>query len=123
MYFDSVARVDVAKWARGRIALLGDASSCVSLFGDGSTLAIAGAYQLAKALKESPTDPQGAFGRYQAVHSKLVASKQKNLISTAARIVPRTPAGLWLSTRLFWRTMGGLGTVVRFGRKLRGKLR
>jgi 2-polyprenyl-6-methoxyphenol hydroxylase-like FAD-dependent oxidoreductase len=120
MYFDCVARVDVAKWARGRIALLGDASSCVSLFGDGSTLAIAGAYELAKALKESPTDPQGAFGRYQAVHSKLVASKQKNLISTAARIVPRTPAGLWLSTRLFWRTMGGLGTVVRLGRKLRG---
>ena len=27
MYFDSVARVDVAKWANGRIALLGDASS------------------------------------------------------------------------------------------------
>ena len=123
MYFDSVARVDVAKWARGRIALLGDASSCVSLFGDGSTLAIAGAYELAKALKESPTDPQGAFGRYQAVHSKLVASKQKNLISTAARIVPRTPTGLWLSTRLFWRTIGGLGTVVRLGRKLRGILR
>ena len=122
MYFDSVARVDVAKWASGRIALLGDASSCVSLFGDGSTLAIAGAYELAKALMESPTDPQGTFGRYQAVHSKLVASKQKNLISTAARIVPRTPTGLWLSTRLFWRTMGGLGTVVRLGRKLRGKL-
>jgi 2-polyprenyl-6-methoxyphenol hydroxylase-like FAD-dependent oxidoreductase len=64
MYFDSVARVDVAKWARGRIALLGDASSCVSLFGDGSTLAIAGAYELAKALKESPTDPQGALGMH-----------------------------------------------------------
>jgi 2-polyprenyl-6-methoxyphenol hydroxylase-like FAD-dependent oxidoreductase len=122
MYFDSVARVDVAKWARGRIALLGDASSCVSLFGDGSTLAIAGAYELAKALKESPADPQGAFGRYQAIHSKLVASKQKNLISTAARIVPRTSTGLWLSTRLFWRTMSGLGTGVRLGRKLREKL-
>jgi 2-polyprenyl-6-methoxyphenol hydroxylase-like FAD-dependent oxidoreductase len=122
MYFDSVARVDVAKWARGRIALLGDASSCVSLFGDGSTLAIAGAYELAKALKESPADPQGVFGRYQAIHSKLVASKQKNLISTAARIVPRTSTGLWLSTRLFWRTMSGLGTVVRLGRKLREKL-
>src|SRR5262249_982304 len=34
MYFDTVARVDVADWARGRIALLGDASSCVSLFGE-----------------------------------------------------------------------------------------
>jgi 2-polyprenyl-6-methoxyphenol hydroxylase-like FAD-dependent oxidoreductase len=121
MYFDSVARVDVTTWARGRIALLGDASSCVSLFGDGSTLAIAGAYELAKALTESPADPQGALSRYQAVHGKLVVSKQKNLISTAARIVPRTPTGLWLSTRLFWRTMSGLGTVVRLGRKLRRK--
>jgi 2-polyprenyl-6-methoxyphenol hydroxylase-like FAD-dependent oxidoreductase len=118
MYFDSVARVDVATWSRGRIALLGDASSCVSLFGDGSTLAIAGAYELAKALQESPTDPQAAFVRYQAVHAKLVASKQKNLVSTAARIVPRTSTGIWLSTRLFWRTMGGVGAVVRLGRRL-----
>ena len=121
MYFDSVARVDVANWARGRIALLGDASSCVSLFGDGSTLAIAGAYELAKALMESPTDPQGAFSRYQSVHGKLVASKQKNLISTASRIVPKTATGIWLSTRLFWRTMGGLGTVMRVARQLRRK--
>jgi 2-polyprenyl-6-methoxyphenol hydroxylase-like FAD-dependent oxidoreductase len=119
MYFDSVARVDVANWARGRIALLGDASSCVSLFGDGSTLAIAGAYELAKALTENPADPQSAFSRYQAVHAKLVASKQKNLISTASRIVPKTATGIWLSTRLFWRTMGGLGTVMRVARQLR----
>jgi 2-polyprenyl-6-methoxyphenol hydroxylase-like FAD-dependent oxidoreductase len=118
IYFDSVARVDVANWARGRIALLGDASSCVSLFGDGSTLAIAGAYELAKALAESPADPQGAFSRYQAVHGKLVASKQKNLMFMASRIVPKTSTGIWLSTRLFWRTMGGLGTVMRLGRKL-----
>jgi 2-polyprenyl-6-methoxyphenol hydroxylase-like FAD-dependent oxidoreductase len=121
LYFDSVARVDMAKWASGRIALLGDASSCVSLFGDGSTLAIVGAYELAKALTERPADPQGAFKRYQAVHGKLVASKQKDLVSTACRIVPRTSTGLWVSTRLFWRTMVGLGTVVHLGRKMRGK--
>jgi 2-polyprenyl-6-methoxyphenol hydroxylase-like FAD-dependent oxidoreductase len=121
MYFDSVARVDVADWARGRIALLGDASSCVSLFGDGSTLAIAGAYELATALAESPADPKGAFGRYQAVHGKLVASKQKNLSRTASRIVPKTPIGIWLNTRIFWRTLGGLGAVMRLGRQLRRK--
>jgi 2-polyprenyl-6-methoxyphenol hydroxylase-like FAD-dependent oxidoreductase len=119
MYFDSVARVDVADWARGRIALLGDASSCVSLFGDGSTLAIAGAYELATALAETPADPQGAFGRYQAVHGKLVASKQKNLSRAASRIVPKTPLGIWLSTRVFWRTLEGLGAVMRLGRRLR----
>jgi 2-polyprenyl-6-methoxyphenol hydroxylase-like FAD-dependent oxidoreductase len=120
-YFDSVARVDVAKWARGRVVLLGDASSCVSLFGDGSTLAISGAFELAKALMERPTDPQGAFASYQATHSRLVASKQRNLIATASRIVPRTSTGLWLTTRLFWRTMAGVGAVMRLGRKLREK--
>jgi 2-polyprenyl-6-methoxyphenol hydroxylase-like FAD-dependent oxidoreductase len=119
LYFDSVARVDVADWARGRIALLGDASSCVSLFGDGSTLAIAGAYELATALAESPEDHQRAFARYQAVHSKLVASKQKYLLHAASRIVPKTAIGIWLSTRVFWRAMGGLGAAVRLGQRLR----
>jgi 2-polyprenyl-6-methoxyphenol hydroxylase-like FAD-dependent oxidoreductase len=121
MYFDSVARVDVTDWARGRIALLGDASSCVSLFGDGSTLAIAGAYELGKALAENPGDPRGAFRRYQAVHGRLVASRQKNLGRMASRIVPKTSAGIWLSTRVFWRGMQGVSAVVRLGRKLRGK--
>jgi 2-polyprenyl-6-methoxyphenol hydroxylase-like FAD-dependent oxidoreductase len=123
MYFDSVARVDVTDWARGRIALLGDASSCVSLFGDGSTLAIAGAYELAKALAESSDDPRNAFRRYQVAHSRLVASKKKNLRRTASRIVPGTSTGIWLTTRIFWRGMNGVGTIVRLGGKLRSKWR
>jgi 2-polyprenyl-6-methoxyphenol hydroxylase-like FAD-dependent oxidoreductase len=118
MYFDSVARVDVPDWARGRIALLGDASSCVSLFGDGSTLAIAGAHELAKAVNESPADPQDAFKRYQAVHGRLVASKQKNLSFMASRIVPKTEMGIWLSTRIFWPTMAGVAAAVRSGKRL-----
>jgi 2-polyprenyl-6-methoxyphenol hydroxylase-like FAD-dependent oxidoreductase len=121
MYFDQVARVHVADWSRGRIALLGDAASCVSLFGDGSTLAIAGAYQLAAALAEYPADPQRAFNRYQAVHGKLVSSKQKFMALAASHIVPKSPIGLWLSTHMFWRAMGGLSAAVRQGRRLRQK--
>ncbi len=125
LYFDSVARVHVTDWARGRIVLLGDAASCVSLFGDGSTLAIAGAYELArqidKALEENPGDPCAAFARYQAVHGKLVASKQKNLGRMAARIVPRTSAGIWLSTRVFWKAVSAVAAAVRFGRNLSEK--
>ena len=75
LYFDSVSRVELADWARGRVALLGDASSCVSLFGDGSTLAIAGAYALATALAENPADHAKAFRHYQAQHGKLVGSR------------------------------------------------
>jgi 2-polyprenyl-6-methoxyphenol hydroxylase-like FAD-dependent oxidoreductase len=117
MYFDSVARVDVANWARGRIVLLGDASSCVSLFGDGSTLAIAGAYELAQAVSASPANPAVAFSRYQAAHGKLVASKQKNLASMASRIVPRTRTGIWLSTHVFWRAIAGLAMAMRLRRE------
>jgi len=120
MYFDSVARVDVANWARGRIVLLGDASSCVSLFGDGSTLAIAGGYELAKAVTESPANPAAAFSRYQAIHGKLVASKQKNLVSVASRIVPRTATGIWLQTRLFWRAVAGFAAAMRLKRRWQG---
>jgi 2-polyprenyl-6-methoxyphenol hydroxylase-like FAD-dependent oxidoreductase len=119
MYFDSVARVGVADWARGRIALLGDASSCVSLFGDGSTLAIAGAYELARAVNESSADPRSAFRRYQAIHGKLVASKQKSLTLIASHIVPKTQMGIWLSTRIFWRTVAGVAAALRLSQRLR----
>jgi 2-polyprenyl-6-methoxyphenol hydroxylase-like FAD-dependent oxidoreductase len=49
LYFDSVSRVQVPTWSRGRIGLIGDAASCVSLFGDGSSLAMVGAFTLADA--------------------------------------------------------------------------
>ena len=79
LYFDSVGRVELTSWARGRVALLGDTSSSVSLFGDGSTLAIAGAYALASALAENPTDHEKAFQQYQAQHGKLVGPRERNL--------------------------------------------
>ena len=56
----------------------------------------------------------------QRLGTQGVTARAAILISTASRIVPRTSIGIWLSTRVFWRTMGGLGTVVRLARKLRG---
>jgi 2-polyprenyl-6-methoxyphenol hydroxylase-like FAD-dependent oxidoreductase len=100
LYFDSVSQVIVADWARGRTALVGDASSCVSLFGDGTTLTIAGAYALAAALAESPTDHVRAFRRYQARHGRLVAGRQKNVTRVASMLVPRTPRGIAWRNRM-----------------------
>jgi 2-polyprenyl-6-methoxyphenol hydroxylase-like FAD-dependent oxidoreductase len=96
LYFDSVSRVELADWARGRVALVGDASSCVSLFGDGSTLAIAGAYALGTALAENPTNHRNAFRQYQEQHGKLVGPRQKNVSQVAALLVPRTQFGISL---------------------------
>jgi 2-polyprenyl-6-methoxyphenol hydroxylase-like FAD-dependent oxidoreductase len=92
LYFDSVSHVRLPSWSRGRIALLGDAASCVSLFGDGSSLAMAGAATLADALASDEVEP--AFHRYEAAHRTLVGPKQRHVGRAAALIVPKTRAGI-----------------------------
>jgi 2-polyprenyl-6-methoxyphenol hydroxylase-like FAD-dependent oxidoreductase len=98
LYFDSVSKIIVADWARGRTALVGDASSCVSLFGDGTTLAIARAYALAGAL--ASTDHARAFRLYQTRHGKMVAGRQRNVARVASILVPRTEFGIALRNRV-----------------------
>ncbi|MBB2940372.1 2-polyprenyl-6-methoxyphenol hydroxylase-like FAD-dependent oxidoreductase [Actinoplanes lutulentus] len=92
VWSDAVSRVRLPSWSNGRITLLGDAASCVSLFGDGSTLAMAGAHTLAEALTELP--PQAAFQRYESRHRTLVTPKQRTLRRTSALLVPATRTGL-----------------------------
>jgi 2-polyprenyl-6-methoxyphenol hydroxylase-like FAD-dependent oxidoreductase len=93
LYFDAVSTVDLPSWSRGRVTLLGDAASCVSLLGDGSSLAMAGAHTLARSLAEEP-DHAVALRRYETEHRRLVAPKQRNVGRGAAMLVPRTRAGL-----------------------------
>jgi hypothetical protein len=71
----------------------------VSLFGDGSTLAIAGAYTLATALAESSADHDAAFRQYQAQHGTLVRPKQKSLSLIASILVPKTQLGIAVRDR------------------------
>ncbi|MEW9548318.1 FAD-dependent monooxygenase [Nonomuraea sp. NPDC050783] len=94
LYFDSVSQVRMPRWWAGRVALLGDAASCVSLFGDGSTLAVAGAYTLARELAATPGDPQAAFRRYESAHRRLVDPKQAGVATAAALLAPATRAGI-----------------------------
>jgi 2-polyprenyl-6-methoxyphenol hydroxylase-like FAD-dependent oxidoreductase len=104
LYFDSVSQVRVRPWWRGRVALLGDAASCVSLFGDGSSLAMAGAFTLAEQLAASPADHRLAFGRYEAQHRTLVDPRQRNIARAASLLIPATHGGILarnLATRLW----------------------
>jgi 2-polyprenyl-6-methoxyphenol hydroxylase-like FAD-dependent oxidoreductase len=104
LYFDSVSQVRVRPWWLGRVALVGDAASCVSLFGDGSSLAMAGAFTLAEALAASPGDHQLAFRRYEARHRTLVDPKQRNIPRAAPLLIPATRPGILarnLATRLW----------------------
>lgn len=64
-YFDIIAQIKMKSWTKDRVALLGDAGYCASPFsGQGTNLAIVGAYILAGELKSAEGDYSVAFKRY-----------------------------------------------------------
>lgn len=94
LYFDSISQVRLPAWSRGRVALLGDAASCVSLFGDGSSLAMIGATTLAEALSATPDDHTAAFRAYETRHRKVSNPRQRGHVLAAALLVPATHTGI-----------------------------
>ncbi|POX41403.1 hypothetical protein C3486_09210 [Streptomyces sp. Ru73] len=76
-YCDAMAQVRLDRWSTGRVALVGDAGYCASpLSGQGTSLALVGAYVLADELGRTGDDHQGAFGRYEARMRPFVARNQ-----------------------------------------------
>ncbi|GAA4724850.1 FAD-dependent monooxygenase [Phytohabitans rumicis] len=65
-YFDAMAQVRMDSWSRGRVTLIGDAGYCASpLSGQGTSLALVGAYVLAAELAGAGGDHRAAFDRYE----------------------------------------------------------
>jgi 2-polyprenyl-6-methoxyphenol hydroxylase-like FAD-dependent oxidoreductase len=93
LYFDSVSRIQVPTWSRGRIALVGDAASCVSLFGDGSSLAMTGAFTLADSLTG---DIPAGLRTYEARHRPKGAAKENSVAYATRILIPATSAGIAL---------------------------
>ncbi|GAP58445.1 uncharacterized protein Rv1260/MT1298 [Arthrobacter sp. Hiyo1] len=93
-YFDAVTRMDVPQWSAGRVVLLGDAASCISLFGEGSSSAIVGAKTLADAIAAYPDDHTAAFAVYERSHRKHVHSLQRGAGIASRLLVPKTQSGI-----------------------------
>lgn len=56
-YFDEMSQIKMDRWSQGRVALVGDAAYCCSpLSGQGTSVALLGAYVLAGELKEATAD-------------------------------------------------------------------
>lgn len=63
-YFGALAQIRMESWTKGRITLVGDAAYCPSPFtGQGTSLALIGAFVLAKELTRTPDDYAAAFTR------------------------------------------------------------
>lgn len=77
-YFDSISLVEMDRWSKGRVVLLGDAAHCSSpASGQGTGLALTGAYVLAGELARAGGDHTVAFERYEAHMRPGVEQNQK----------------------------------------------
>lgn len=77
-YLDQVAQVVLDRWSDGRVGLFGDAAFSASpLSGQGTGLALVGAYLLAGELAAAGWDPQAGFARYEARMRPFVEANQE----------------------------------------------
>ncbi|MET7398794.1 FAD-dependent monooxygenase [Dactylosporangium sp. NPDC005572] len=75
-YFDAMAQVHLPAWSAGRVTLVGDAGYCASpLSGQGTSLALVGAYVLADELAKAG-DHVTALTRYEERLRPFVAANQ-----------------------------------------------
>ncbi|SFP39795.1 2-polyprenyl-6-methoxyphenol hydroxylase [Amycolatopsis arida] len=77
-YFDSVSQIVLDRWSSGRVALVGDAGYAPSLLsGQGTSLAIVGAYVLAGELARAGGDHTVAFPAYESRIRDFVERNQR----------------------------------------------
>lgn len=80
-YFDEMSQIKMDRWSRGRVALVGDAGYCCSpLSGQGTSVALLGAYILAGELKaatrDETVDYEAGFANYHREFSDYVKRNQ-----------------------------------------------
>jgi 2-polyprenyl-6-methoxyphenol hydroxylase-like FAD-dependent oxidoreductase len=103
LYFDRVSQIRMNSekgrnsWTRGRVSLVGDAAWCVSLLaGQGSSIAMVGAYILAGELHRADGNFERAFARYQDQLESFVLEKQRSALKFAGTFAPKSAVSMLL---------------------------
>jgi 2-polyprenyl-6-methoxyphenol hydroxylase-like FAD-dependent oxidoreductase len=124
LYFDRVSQIRMPKWSQGRIALVGDAAYCVSLVaGQGSALAMTGAYVLAGELARAAGRHVEGFANYENRLRAFIDAKQRGAERFAGAFAPRTRLGLLLRNQVIRATaIPGIARLA-FGRDIIDRLR
>jgi len=104
LYVDQIASISIERYSSGRIVLLGDAAYGGTLGGQGTPLAIVGAYVLAGELAHAQGDVCAALARYEVLMRPYATKGQEGAKNVGRFFAPRTRHGLALRN-LFYRVM------------------
>jgi 2-polyprenyl-6-methoxyphenol hydroxylase-like FAD-dependent oxidoreductase len=101
-YFDEMSQIKMDHWSRGRVALVGDAGYCCSpLSGQGTSVALLGAYILAGELATAGEDYERGFANYQAQFQDYVKRNQW-------LVIDNIPGGAPIPQEVFERIVGSI---------------
>ncbi|MFE7111437.1 FAD-dependent monooxygenase [Streptomyces sp. NPDC057575] len=93
LFFDGVSQIRMPRWSSGRVALVGDAAYAPSfLTGQGSSLALVGAYMLAGSLADR--DHAAGFAAYERNTREFVTLNQEQVGEGDAALFPTTARAL-----------------------------
>ncbi|MFE2750178.1 FAD-dependent monooxygenase [Streptomyces scopuliridis] len=93
LFFDVVSQIRMPRWSSGRVALVGDAAYAPSfLTGQGSSLALVGAYMLAGSLADR--DHAAGFAAYEHNTREFVTVNQEQVGEGDATLFPTTARAL-----------------------------
>ena len=104
LYATRIVQVKLPTWYKERCALVGDAAYGPSpLTGEGTTLALVGAYVLAGEMASTPNDPTAAFKRYHETLKDYIKESQGIPLGGKAPQIgnPQTYAGIYTLRALF----------------------
>jgi 2-polyprenyl-6-methoxyphenol hydroxylase-like FAD-dependent oxidoreductase len=94
LFFDVISQIHLPRWSTGRVALVGDAAHAPSfLTGQGSSLALVGAYMLAGELATAP-DHASAFAAYEKATRPFAELNQAMVSEGDAMLFPATDEAL-----------------------------
>jgi 2-polyprenyl-6-methoxyphenol hydroxylase-like FAD-dependent oxidoreductase len=98
-YFDSLSQIRMEPWSAGRVVLLGDAGYCpFPASGQGTSLALVGAYVLAGELAAAGGEHHPAFARYESEMRGYVELNQTLGRDMVKQLAPATRRQAWLRT-------------------------
>lgn len=93
LFFDGVSQIRMPRWSSGRVALVGDAAYAPSfLTGQGTSLALVGAYMLAGCLADR--DHVAGFAAYEHDTREFVTANQGLVGRGGATLFPTTARAL-----------------------------